>query len=315
MRPPITLQHGLPAEETTMTRFLTKLFGTSETVRRPSHVALRVDPLEDRRMLDATMDPYGNLRIDGTPYNDVVQVTSPNPYRIDVSFNGTVRYFGAPIPGRILFLGGEGYDAFDSDVNGEVIAYGGPGNDELMGGPGVNRLYGEDGNDALNPEGSAHNLIGLEGMGVNGPTVADGGIGNDTVQGGSSSDTLTGGGGDDVLYGWSGSDVLMGDDGNDVLYGHDGNDSLYGGTGMDFLYGGRLNDYLDGGRDKDRDYLWGGNEGAAWETGDTFVRYLWNFTSTEQEDLFQDYSLPAGDRVEFVDLNVTSRGGGGIWSD
>lgn len=110
-------------------------------------------------------------------------------------------------------------------------------------------------------------------------SVADGGVGNDTLIGGSAGDKLIGGvgrdslfgrggsdalfggdqadrldGGDgiDRLYGGTGSDTLLGDDGNDLLKGENGDDRLFGGLGDDTLKGGNGKDLLEGNEGKDR---------------------------------------------------------------
>jgi hypothetical protein len=99
------------------------------------------------------------------------------------------------------------------------------------------------------------------------PSVAVGGLGNDSLAGGSAADQLFGGddadtihgrGGNDSLDGEAGDDAVSGGPGNDVLHGHDGDDSLAGETGNDRLFGGADDDTCDGG---------GGNDVSRGEAG------------------------------------------------
>jgi hypothetical protein len=64
------------------------------------------------------------------------------------------------------------------------------------------------------------------------PSLAFGGIGNDTLTGGSGQDVMYGEGGNDRLYGRGGNDVLDAGSGVNGLYGGDGSDVLVGGTGL-----------------------------------------------------------------------------------
>jgi uncharacterized protein (TIGR03118 family) len=63
-----------------------------------------------------------------------------------------------------------------------------------------------------------------------GPTLLDGGAGNDVVIGGGGSNVLLGGIGTDFLLGGRGRDILIGGDGRDVLVGGGGDDLLIGGS-------------------------------------------------------------------------------------
>ena len=103
-------------------------------------------------------------------------------------------------------------------------AWGGSGNDSLIGNQADNVLRGYAGNDRLE---------GLEGN-----DVLDGGAGNDTLKGGAGADELLGGDGDDLLDGGAGNDTLKGGAGVDELLGGDGDDVLDGGPGNDRLTGG-----------------------------------------------------------------------------
>ena len=146
-----------------------------------------------------------------------------------------------------------------------LIAYGGDGNDVIIGGSEADKLYGEDGDDVL---------IGYEGddelFGGNGNDMLRGREGNDVMLGGDGDDYLDGGDGDDLLNGdlgddeirtGSGNDIARGGNGNDfinagidgffgglsgnkTIYGDAGNDKIGGGDGDDTIYGGAGNDYI-----------------------------------------------------------------------
>ena len=68
--------------------------------RRPVHpprpaARLGLEVLEDRRVLAPVIDPYGNLRIDGTPGDDVCEVYQPvgGPFLTVVRLNGVATNF------------------------------------------------------------------------------------------------------------------------------------------------------------------------------------------------------------------------------
>lgn len=97
-------------------------------------------------------------------------------------------------------------------ANGATIenAFGGNGDDILVGNAAANRLSGRDGDDAL-----------------------FGGAGGDLLFGDAGADELSGGGSADVLLGGAGDDVLAGGDANDRLHGGTGADTMRGGDGGD----------------------------------------------------------------------------------
>ena len=117
-------------------------------------------------------------------------------------------------------------------------AFGGDGNDLIVGNLADNTLHGGRGDD----------------------TVA-GGFGSDTIYGNGGDDRLRGDlniradggaiGGDDLIYGGDGHDAISGKGGDDILHGDAGNDALYGDAGRDWLSGGAGHDVLTGGADLD----------------------------------------------------------------
>ncbi|WP_411723251.1 M10 family metallopeptidase C-terminal domain-containing protein [Loktanella salsilacus] len=99
-------------------------------------------------------------------------------------------------------------------ANGVVIeqAYGGFGNDRVIGNSANNIMLGRNGNDVV--------------LGLNGHDILNGGNGDDVVQGGDGNDRVFGQAGNDVLFGDAGFDLLHGGAGNDVFIYRRVTDSL-----------------------------------------------------------------------------------------
>ncbi len=131
-------------------------------------------------------------------------------------------------------------------VNFIEDAWGGRGDDQIIGNAGRNTLLGQGGADTLNGRGGSDTLSG-----GNGSDRLVGQGGRDVLQGGRHQDTLSGGSGQDRLSGDSGGDALYGGSGADVLLGGGGRDLLQGGTGRDILNGGSGSDRMRGGADAD----------------------------------------------------------------
>ncbi len=149
--------------------------------------------------------------------------------------------------------GGDGDDVLEAG-QGDDVAVGGNGDDVIrldfgddvsgQGGPGVDRIYGETGNDGSKVDGGG--LFGgpdddfVSGGGgddrLYGDAFPAGPAGNDMLLGGGGQDHLEGGGGDDLMIGGKGGDLLDGGDGNDVLVGNSGADTLLGGPGDDLIW-------------------------------------------------------------------------------
>lgn len=110
-------------------------------------------------------------------------------------------------------------------------AFGGDGNDTIVGSSGTNSIFGGRGRDSLS--------------GASGNDLIMGDAGNDFVNGGDGQDTLYGGDGNDTVNGDLGTDPVTLS--NDVLDGGAGNDHIYGGVGNDFFHAGTGNDSFYGG--------------------------------------------------------------------
>ncbi|QDV26829.1 G8 domain-containing protein [Aureliella helgolandensis] len=226
--------------------------------RIPASLPVKVDRRES-----------GELRLTSGDTGDTIKVVQTAEF-YEVSINGLVVLFRVQDLSRILFWGNGGDDTFVNETHLPLLAFGGSGNDRLVGGTSADTLIGEDGDDTL--------------LGMAGDDLLYGGIGNDLLEGGVGRDklqgeegldrlfgglgddwVLDGGAGDDEIHGDEGDDVLVGGDGQDRLYGGSGEDSLSGGNGDDWLFAGLGDDVLNGGSgnnllqgDEGRDKLWGG---------------------------------------------------------
>jgi Ca2+-binding RTX toxin-like protein len=229
---------------------------------------------------------------------------------------------------QIVFTGYGGDDSNSHSVAIPLRAYGGPGDDYLVGGAEDDLLYGDAGVDTL---------VGLDGndslIGGNDRDYLYGGNGNDVLYGVGGNDYLSGSSGDDVLYGGTGADKLHGYNGADRLSGDSDNDVLYGGNDPDFLQGGFGNDVLHGEGGNDRltgdvgdDQLYGGSGRDAllgWSGGDIldggsgYDRYLqtpnvanegFNITAFSTGDVAVNFSN--GTQMFFQGAVVN----GGSWS-
>lgn len=164
----------------------------------------------------------------GTSGNDTVHIARAEGLLGDlglykVTTNGQSTYMTRQQLEATEFKLGKGDDVLlvDADVDANIKADGGAGNDLLIGGGGNDDLKGGKGND-----------------------VILGGAGNDRLDGGKGKDWIFGGCGNDRLYGGKGDDHLYGGPGHDSLHGGRGRDALDGGGGCDDLHGGRGRDCI-----------------------------------------------------------------------
>lgn len=156
--------------------------------------------------------------------------------------------------------GGDGDDVLIGDAGNNWLV-GSTGADKFIGGAGNDVLLidvtdlqddinGGDGIDILQVVGSAGVTIDMARAGVE---VARGGGGDDVfLVGNNSNGFARGGAGDDVLIGGGASDALSGEADNDFLNGAGGNDLLRGNAGNDEILGANGDDIVDGGSGDDR---------------------------------------------------------------
>ena len=143
--------------------------------------------------------------------------------------------------------------AFGGDGNDRILGnrinnalHGGRGDDKIYGGRGDDQIWGGKGNDLIKGQRNNDKL-----WGDSGDDKIYGGRGDDEIYGGQGKDTLFGNAGDDRLSGKHGDDILRGGGGADILTGGRGADILTGGGGADILDGGRGADILTGGAGRD----------------------------------------------------------------
>jgi Ca2+-binding RTX toxin-like protein len=180
--------------------------------RRPARPRVRpaVEALERREVPAGDIFRVGDtVHIEGGNFDDVAVVSDLQGGVIRVSLDlgdtgpgvDMVRNYGGVR--EIYFHGNYGADRFENNTAINSKAFGGYGNDTLLGGGGVDQFFGE--------------------------------LGNDTLYGRDGSDHLDGGANNDTLFGGAGIDTLYGRDGHDYLNGgRDGlSDFLHGGAGAD----------------------------------------------------------------------------------
>jgi Ca2+-binding RTX toxin-like protein len=255
--------------------------------------------------IESSSSGYKYIVIDGSDYDDVIEVRSVNlnthvvQLHIEQWSNGvkltatTSGYsWGAgrladfnPIAiqgrggnDRIVNLTPVAMTAFAGSGNDVVI--GGGGNDYINGEAGANTLSGGNGNDQLYGGELGDSIDGGDGEdiinGYDGDDRLYGSFGNDQISGGNGADTLYGGFQWDVLSGGAGGDILYGDNGDnnplvdyaDTLYGGGDNDFLRGDAGNDRMYGEGGHDNLVGGFGNDQLDGGVGNDFLAGGVGD-----------------------------------------------
>ncbi|WP_299478799.1 M10 family metallopeptidase [uncultured Roseibium sp.] len=233
---------------------------------------------------------------------------------VEISPEATATIYDSQGNDLIRFLGYEGDQRIDLNEEATSDFAGGKGNLTIARGTVIERAYGGNGDDVILGN-SADNHLG----GYGGDDILIGGEGDDFLSGRTGADLMLGGPGDDTILGESGDiffqngvpvdlggsgydrliisldssfqtdslsqfgiehfwggggdDKAIGDDpsvnyilegryGNDVLTGSDGDDTLLGGTGHDILTGGAGNDLVRGG-------IWGYDQLFGQEGDDT----------------------------------------------
>jgi Ca2+-binding RTX toxin-like protein len=186
-------------------------------------------------------------------------------YGNDVSFGGDGNDFVTDSAGNDE-LRGEGGDDVIRGADGNDIEDGGAGNDRIGYSPGVSndddtgadQLIGGPGDDRLLLDNHSGGMnITLDGVANDGSpgegdNVAsdfehiDGTRSADVFTGGPGNDQFSGGSGDDEIHGGAGGDNLSGDGGDDRVYGEAGNDKVEGTNGADIVDGGPGNDQIYG---------------------------------------------------------------------
>lgn len=187
----------------------------------------------------AAVDDEGNLVVGGSSGDDRIIVYTSGGLLVRMN-NQILGPFS--VGGEIIIYGGDGDDTITlNNIALPAQIFGGTGNDYITGGLGADYLDGGDGTDRLAGGDGDDTLLGGEGN-----DALSGGVGNDHLEGGAGKDTLNGENGDDTLLGNEGDDTLNGGNGNDLLNGNEGIDTLSGDIGDDILLGGDGGDKLLG---------------------------------------------------------------------
>jgi hypothetical protein len=183
----------------------------------------------------------GLLTIEGTNAADRIalrlQARQQDVIQVDLGDDGSADFsFDRASVAEILLQGGNGDDVLRIDesngVFGDTIPItleGGNGNDQLVGGAGVETLKGGNGDDKL-LGGGAGTLSG-----GNGDDTLAGGPGAETLLGGNGNDTVDGNKGNDVARLGNGDDTFVWDpgDGSDTIEGWNGDDTMvFNGAGV-----------------------------------------------------------------------------------
>jgi Ca2+-binding RTX toxin-like protein len=292
----------------------------------------RFERLEDRRMMAADTDlDDGVLTIQGTENTDSIYVrvspTDPTDVRVTIT-NREINqvllerdYNLADIDQIIIYglgnndiitnatnidaqlYGGDGIDTLESRGSNNMLdggtsnhadlLYSGPGNDEMIGGPGNDTFFfhqslsfgfnlGSDvvneiastgidtdtldfrvfpGSVNLNLAATVEQIVNTDYLRLR--LTSDTGIENvigtdyvDQIYGNSRDNDIWGGDlAINYIWGRDGNDILRGGNSLDFLFGEGGHDDLYGGYGGDYIYGGAGNDDLFG--QEDGDFMFG----------------------------------------------------------
>ena len=186
-----------------------------------------MEHLEPRRLLSASLDDNGRLRVSGDADDNEITFDRVGGTLI-VNEDGRESAFDAS---DITFIDIDGHggndliDLRDGRLRGDVE--GGAGDDTLLGSAGRDTLEGNAGRDLI--------------KGFKGNDKLEGSEGRDTVRGGVGNDKIEGGADRDFLFGDAGNDVLESDE--------DGfRDFVSGGTGTDRaeVDDGTIDDDIDG---------------------------------------------------------------------
>ena len=241
-----------------------------------SNEAHSITPADNRRLRGVRNDEQlslprlsdGTLLISGDSRSDRVVLTNGVNGVVEVNWLGHGKGTFTGIS-KVKFTGNDGNDRLEvaEGFGVRIEAYGGAGNDVLLGSSAADLLDGGDGDDRLDGREGNDTLLGQSGndilKGRAGDDTIRGSDGDDTLDGGDGNDSIYGGAGYDYILGGRGIDRLFGEAGNDVLRGGDDNDAMDGGVGRDQLFGDSGDDTMNGGTETDTnseadDMLYGG---------------------------------------------------------
>src|SRR5262245_31585930 len=116
-------------------------------MRNPASVRLELETLGSRTLPSVTL-VHNVVFINGTSADDVAHVAM-NGTQVVATLNGQDTSFPLLSVRAVAFYGNSGNDTFTNDTPLFSAAYGGAGNDTLIGGSGSDLLVGGAGNDVL----------------------------------------------------------------------------------------------------------------------------------------------------------------------
>ncbi|MFM9938726.1 MAG: calcium-binding protein [Hyphomicrobiaceae bacterium] len=231
--------------------------------------------------------------------------------RVLASWGDSCQYIHVGLP-TDSFDGAGGDDTFVAGADRSIIAFGGDGHDQLMGGidddilvgnadifaQEADTLSGGGGDDTIYGEftdtidgGDGHDLLYATNdyawhidLGATHIEWMSAGWGNDIIDASSQiagvedyasggDDMLTGSAFDDSLWGGVGNDVIVGGDGNDILVGGEWADSLSGGDGNDMIHADSTDLSIDGGAGWDALYM-DDNANAVVDLGASHIEWI-----------------------------------------
>ena len=172
---------------------------------------LQCESLESRLLLSGSQISNGELVIFDCDNEDVYAVVRYlDSNNVEVETNGEFENYAIADFSEIHFYGGQGNDYFENKTDIDLFAAARPGDDTIIGGNGINRIYGNQGDDHI----------------VGGPLA-------DKLYGGHDDDLIEGLGGNDEIRPMIGTNTVYGGPGNDWILGYYGDDTIYGGRGND----------------------------------------------------------------------------------
>lgn len=248
-----------------MLRLIQRLLGNKGETKKQLRTSianrwrLELENLESRELKAADISVInGDLYIHGTNGADDIEVNYNYTTHIYSVTDNQRTTTGKPLTtvtnwqvpgGDIFFYGNNGDDKFkNNNTHLRTTAYGGFGNDTILGSYEVDKIYGGDGNDTIRGGHAKDQIYGQNG--------------DDTIYGGADNDMLDGGANADIIYGEGGIDIVIAgmDFAPNQLYGGFDDDTVIGGKGDDSIYGGEGHDLLDGGLGADEVFGEGGND-------------------------------------------------------
>jgi Ca2+-binding RTX toxin-like protein len=263
---------------------------------------LRLDPAGDLTIRDPGIPMGASPADEATPQHCLLltglATCRPLPDQEDVSATHAIYNLGV--------FAGDRADTVEARFQGQSSSLffyfdGGAGNDQLLGGPELDRQIGGKGADVLQGGAGTDDEVrysdSSDGVLVSLDDVANDGVpherdnvhsdiediyGSDYadvlvastaanyVNAAAGDDVVKGLGGADSLWGAGGDDQIDGGTGNDEIYGNDGADTIVGGPGTDRVDGGEGDDWIDV-RDGEADSVscYGGNDTVIADSLDT----------------------------------------------